>query len=693
MRTQRISARNVRSADVDIDTDADADLRDAADLLHQNGIAVPFLTCIAGAFMVVVMPNARTYVGWGLAAWFAALLLVAALRAIDLLSYGKRRLRPDWTGRSEVRRLGAGTIATGIIWAAFPVMFFHVLDIVERTTMAITLSALAGGSLSLLAAVPWLEIAFSACMLLPGTVMFALTPGGENTIIATGGLIYFGFVLSQTTVIHRGTTSAFRTSRANERLRAALTESLETLEERIKVRTADLEREVIERDRYGRELARYALRDSLTGLYNRNTLADQLRSEIEQARVAGAALAVFFLDLDKFKEVNDLLGHHSGDVVLQEVAVRLGAVVPPEAILARWGGDEFVFAQLLTDASALEIGERLRRAVGDPIVIGGETVVVGGTIGIALFPHHGRSADELIRAADMAMYAAKQDGRDRVRLYDPALADQVAKRHHLEHALRDAIASGALWLEYQPIVDVSSGHWTGIEALLRWHSAAHGNVAPSDFIPIAERTGEINAIGRWVLERACTDAMTWPGSLDLPVSVNVSVAQIVAGTLLDDVRRALDASRLPPHRLHIEVTESLFAGDHEGTIPTLEALRALGIRIVLDDFGTGFSSLGYLRALPIDAIKIDKSFVNGIAGESRAIVEAIHTIAMTFNLAVIAEGVETAEEADALERLGITVLQGYLFARPLRLDSIATMLVGQVENRNEAPALQAPRSL
>jgi diguanylate cyclase (GGDEF)-like protein len=660
----------------DADHESDADLRDTAELLYQNGIVVPFLTCIAGAFMLVVMPSARVQAGWAIAGWFTALLLVAVIRAVDFVTYARRRTVPGWTGRAELRRYGFGTVATGLVWAAFPVAFFHLLTIVERTTMAITLSALAGGSLAIIGAVPWLEIAFSACMLLPGSAMFYLTPGGENAIIATGGLMYFGFVVSQTAVIHRSTTSAIRTSRANQQLQAALSESLETLEERIKARTADLEREVLERDRYGRELARYALRDSLTGLYNRHTLADQLASEIELAGAAGASVAVLFLDLDRFKDVNDLLGHHAGDLVLQEVAQRLSGAVPPEAILARWGGDEFVFAQRLTDASATDIGERFRRAVAEPIVLAGETVAVGATIGIALFPHHGSSADELIRAADMAMYAAKQDGHDRVRTYDPSLADELGKRHHLEHALRDAIVNEALRLEYQPIVDATSGRWTALEALLRWDSITYGSVPPSEFIPLAERTGDINVIGRWVLERACADAVAWTPAV--PVSVNVSVAQIVAGTLVDQVRHALERTGLAPSCLHIEVTESLFAGDHEQTIPTLEALRALGVRILLDDFGTGFSSLGYLRALPIDAIKIDKSFIDGIAGESRAIVEAIRTLASAFHLAVIAEGVETSDQVAALLTLGITELQGFYYSRPVRPDAVLGMLVAGV---------------
>ncbi len=668
--------------------DGDHDLRDTAGLLYQNGIGVPFLTCIAGAFMVITMSSARHDSRWMMVAWLGTLVLIAGARAWDILGFSKRRLAPDWSGRTEVARFATGVLATALLWALFPLLFFHELNGVERSTMAIILSALSGGSIAILGAVPWLVIVFAAGMLLPAAAMFLLAPGGENTILGVGGVLFFLFVTSQSAVIQRGTTSAIRMTRANQRLMAemerereraeranveltraqtALNESLETLEDRIRARTAELEREVMERDRYGRELARFALRDSLTGLYNRHTLADQLGSELRLAEAAGASVAVLFVDLDKFKEVNDLLGHHAGDHVLREVVNRMSVLVPPDAILARWGGDEFVFAQRLSDAQpdAVAIGERLRRAVIEPVAIDGESVRVGATIGVAIFPHHGRNADELIRAADIAMYAAKEEGRGRVRTYEPALAVEMGKRQHLEHALRDAIANDELRLEYQPIVDAATQRCTSFEALLRWDSEIYGSVSPGEFIPIAERSGEINPIGRWVLERACSDAASWPGTPGPPVSVNLSVAQIVAGTVLDDVRNAIQRSGLDPRRLHLEVTESLFAGDHPETLPTLEALRAMGVSISLDDFGTGFSSLGYLRSLPIDVIKIDKTFIEHIEGESHAIVEAIHQLARAFNLTIIAEGVENARQADLLQAMGVSSLQGYYFSRSM----------------------------
>jgi diguanylate cyclase (GGDEF)-like protein len=679
----------------DVDLDNEADLRDTAGLLYQNGIGIPFLTGVAGAFMVGAMPNVRANDGWRILAWLAVLAIVAMVRASDFLRFPGRKAQPGWSGRAAIRRFATGTLASTAVWAAFPLIFFRELDGNERTMMMITLAALSGGSISILGAVQWLVIVFAAGMLLPSAAMFLLAQGTENMITGAGEIVFFLFVTSQSAVIQRGTTSAIRMARANQRLMVemarerqrsdqanveltALSESLETLEDRIRARTADLEREMLERDRYGRELARFAQRDALTGLYNRSTLTEQLGTELALAATAGATVAVLFLDLDKFKDVNDLLGHHAGDHVLREVVRRMSAVVPPEAILARWGGDEFVFAQRLAEgddgASVVALGEAVRTSVCEPISVEGKLVNVGATIGVARFPEHGTTADDLIRAADMAMYAAKQNGRGHVRVFEPSLANEVGQRHHLEQSLREAIGEGALRLEFQPIINADNQQWPSFEALLRWDSPDHGAIPPSAFIPLAERTGVIHPIGRWVLEQACIAAASWPGDPGPQVSVNVSVAQIVSGNLLEDVADALAISGLNPRRLQLEVTESLFAGDHERTIPTLEALRVMGIRISLDDFGTGFSSLGYLRSLPIDTIKIDKTFVSDLEGDSRSIIEAIQSLAKAFKLTVVAEGVETEQQAALLQAMGVTAQQGFYFARPLHAGSVHAAL-------------------
>ncbi len=674
-------------------SDAELDRRDAAELLYAGGLSAPIVISLASCLTVGMLVGAHAPHSREMLVWLAILVSIAIARSLDILASKRRRARPNWDGRTELIRFGVGLVATAGAWIIFVLLFQGGLDGIERTTLWIVLSAMAGGSGALLGASLPLAITFAGSMLLPGSIMLLLMPGGENTMLGLGGIGFFIFMCVSSTVVHRGTMSAIRTARANQRLvvemererrrseqanieltraQAALSESLETLEERIRERTTDLEREIRERERYGRELSHLALHDSLTGLYNRATLTERLTSELAAPAAPGTSIAVLFLDLDRFKEVNDLLGHHAGDHVLREVVKRMVALVPPDAILARWGGDEFVFAQRLDNAreAAAAMGETLLRSVGDPIAIGNDVVRVGATIGIAVFPDHGRTADDLVRAADIAMYAAKHDGRGGVRTFAPELATALGKRHVLEQALRDAIADDALRLVFQPIVDAESGDCTSLEALLRWEGSTQGPIAPCDFIPLAEQTGEIVPIGRWVLERACAAAATWQARRPTPVAVNVSVAQIVAGTLLADVRRALDRSGLDPELLHLEVTESLFATDHEQTIPTLEALRAMGIRISLDDFGIGFSSLGYLRTLPIDTIKIDKTFIDSVEGESRPIVEAIQTIARAFNLGVVAEGVETHAQADTLRALGVPFLQGFYFSRPLEAGAV-----------------------
>jgi diguanylate cyclase (GGDEF)-like protein len=456
-----------------------------------------------------------------------------------------------------------------------------------------------------------------------------------------------------------------------------LSETLETLEERIKLRTADLEHEIRERERFARELARLASQDALTGLSNRASLSELLDEELLRAGGDNASLAVLFLDLDKFKEVNDLKGHHAGDDVLREVARRVTSLVPSDAICARWGGDEFVIVLRNTGTAELAqaIGQRLRTGVCEPIACGNETVHVGATIGIALFPEHGRTANELIADADMAMYAGKEDGRGRVRTFTPAFADVVHNRILLGQALQDAIAQNALRLEYQPIVAAVSGRCESLEALLRWNHPTLGPISPADFIPLAERSGDIIPIGRWVLAQACAAAARWPGHPAPAVSVNVSVAQIEAGGILSDVRAALAASGLAANRLHVEVTESLFASDHAHIIPTLVALRELGVRISLDDFGTGFSSLGALQSLPINILKIDKSFVDQVDTKSYPIVTAIRSLAYALDIEIIAEGVENATQAALLRSMGVHYFQGYLYSRPLPEQQVATWLL------------------
>lgn len=670
--------------------------RDAAELLYRHGVGGLAVTTVASTAIFAMIRTGT--VRAGLALWLGAMLLTAAARGLDLLAGRKRRMMADWDGDAEVRRFAMPVMASALVWGALPVMFFHNVALVDRTAMTMIISAMAAGGATVFAAERRLCVLYCVTLLAPLSAMFLLTPGRDNAFLGFLGIIFLFIMINASKMTNNAAMSAIRLFRTNQILmletererqrseqintellsaQVELSETLGTLEERIRARTADLEHEIRERERFARELARLASQDTLTGLYNRTRLTELLDRELVRAHDESESIAVLFLDLDKFKEVNDLKGHHTGDDVLREVARRLTELAPENAISSRWGGDEFVFVLPNTGSAeqAEAIGHRLRTGVCEPIRCGSETVGVGATIGIAFYPDHGRTADELIAAADMAMYAGKEDGRGRVRTFTPALADQVYNRILLRQALRDAIAQNALRLEYQPIVAAVSGRCEALEALLRWNHPTLGPISPTEFIPLAERSGDIIRIGRWVLAQACAAAASWPGHPAPAVSVNVSVAQIEAGGMLNDVRVALATSGLAANRLHVEVTESLFASDHAHIIPTLVALQELGVRISLDDFGTGFSSLGALQSLPIDILKIDKSFIDHVDGKSYPIVTSIRSLAYALDIEIIAEGVENANQAALLRSMGVHYFQGYFYSRPLPEQQVKTWLL------------------
>jgi diguanylate cyclase (GGDEF)-like protein len=393
-----------------------------------------------------------------------------------------------------------------------------------------------------------------------------------------------------------------------------------------------------------------------------------------------------FLDLDNFKQVNDVRGHTAGDQVLQTSAHLLSQAADDTVQLARWGGDEFVMAVPITrdSQSVVQMATSLRHVLMRPLNAGIDAVRIDATVGIAIFPEDGRTQDELIRAADVAMYEAKKEGKGRVKLFDPALARNVTERHRLEQALREAMARNEFSLAYQPIISTATGGCKAFEALLRWQHPELGSIGPSTFIPIAEQTGQIATIGRWVLIEACKAAASWPDQT-LSVTVNASVAQAVSGMLLDDVEDALAQTGLSATRLEIEITESMFVSDHVRVAPIFEDLRRRGIRVLLDDFGTGFSSLAYLGKLPLDVIKIDQNFVRTADRDGYAIIQAILSIADALALEVTAEGVETAAQQDTLTAMGVDNLQGFLLGRPMPGPAVANWL--RSRNAPQARAL------
>jgi diguanylate cyclase (GGDEF)-like protein/PAS domain S-box-containing protein len=423
--------------------------------------------------------------------------------------------------------------------------------------------------------------------------------------------------------------------------------------------------DITERRQAEDKIAYMARHDSLTGLPNRIHFREHLERAVYNVDRTGT-FAVLCLDLDHFKVINDTLGHQGGDQLLQVAAERLRGALRGTDVIARFGGDEFAVLQLVKDqpGAATALARRLVEVMRAPVPIGDQQMPVGVSIGISLAPADGVEPDQLLKNADMALYRAKADGRGTYRFFEPAMDARMQARRALELDLRQAVATEAFELHYQPIVNVERDEVSGFEALIRWMHPLRGSIPPLEFIPLAEETGLIVPIGQWVLHEACTQAVQWPEHLH--VAVNLSPAQFKSTNLVATVMGALSMSGLAPQRLELEITESVLLQDSDATLATLHRLRDLGVAIAMDDFGTGYSSLSYLRKFPFDKIKIDQSFIRDLAdgGDSLAIVRAVTGLGSSLGIATIAEGVETAEQFKRLKAEGCTAVQGFYFGAP-----------------------------
>ncbi|MBV1702771.1 MAG: EAL domain-containing protein [Hyphomicrobiales bacterium] len=416
--------------------------------------------------------------------------------------------------------------------------------------------------------------------------------------------------------------------------------------------------------------------DALTGLPNRSFLHARLVECLNKLRAEGAGFAVISMDLDRFKNVNDTLGHPVGDALLVQAAQRVSALLRDTDIVARFGGDEFVILQtnLRSSADAAALAERLVSAVGAPYEINGQRMLIGASVGVALAPENGDDADDLLRNSDLALYRAKADGKGRFRFFAAEMDSAMQSRRLIELDLREAIENQRLEVYFQPLLEMETGTISACEALVRWNHPTRGAIPPKDFIPIAEDTGLIVAIGQFVLLHACTIAADW--ERDIRISVNLSAVQFRAGNLTEMVAEVLAKTGLPAARLELEITESILIEDKDEVLATLNSLRDLGVRIAIDDFGTGYSSLAYLSSFPFDKIKIDRSFVQDVASrpDSAAIIRAITSLASTLGMCTTAEGVENLDELDWLRDHGCKEVQGYLFSSPVPAKDIELML-------------------
>ena len=458
--------------------------------------------------------------------------------------------------------------------------------------------------------------------------------------------------------------------------------------------TLCLVRDITERKAAEQRIYRLAYYDTLTGLANRLSFSERLEREIQRAHLQHGKLAVLFLDLDGFKNVNDTMGHITGDLLLQWVADRLKQGVQPQDLeasngpidarfeLARLGGDEFtVLVPHLQNAdNALLVAHRIHELMRRPFALETQQVVMTTSIGIALFPDDGEDAATLLKHADTAMYHAKDLGRDNCQFYSASLTQEAVRRMSLASNLRLALERNEFFLAYQPQLDMVSGRIRSLEALIRWQHPQQGLISPMDFIPVAEENGLIVPIGEWVLRTACTDAARWQAAgTPLRVAVNLSAVQFKHPGLVDLIQSILAETGLAAECLELEVTEGVLMEDSSATLTTLHAIRQVGMQLSLDDFGTGYSSLSYLKRLPLNNLKIDQSFVRGLPAdrESLAIVQAIVSLAKNLGFSVTAEGIETLEQARLLQGMACEMLQGYYFSKPVPAARIAELLSRQ----------------
>jgi diguanylate cyclase (GGDEF)-like protein len=442
--------------------------------------------------------------------------------------------------------------------------------------------------------------------------------------------------------------------------------------------------------------ARYrdqAERDSLTGLGNRFALQAQLARRLAEAGAAGVGVAVLYIDLDNFKDINDTRGHRCGDELLQQVAQRLRASVRAGDSVYRAGGDEFIIVTGAADEqrSIEQLAQRLREALAEPVALADVEVSCTASIGIGRFPEDGANAELLLKHADVALYQAKDHGRDGYCFYAVGQSQQISDRLELERSLHEAIQQQRIYLQFQPLINLESGTITGVEALARWHHPQRGLIPPAVFIPVAERCGHIEALGELVLRLLCRQMQQWEGSLLplVPVAINVAPQQLDMGRFTRCFARMTEAFRIDPALFEIEVTESALIDQRQGHLQALQQLQQLGARVSIDDFGTGYSSLSYLKHMPIDSVKIDRCFIHDMIDDGRdaAIVSAIVTMGHSLGLRVVAEGVESAQQVQLLKELGCDVVQGYYYHRPVSGEQFAALLMADA---NRMIPLQRP---
>jgi diguanylate cyclase (GGDEF)-like protein len=644
-------------------------------------------------------------------ATFSAQTIGAAVMAILLLGFHRQYRKSyllhwtlGWTAIA-VSHLASGialllspslvrtalTIVAGVAgWLQIGWLLFGVYELVRRRPVRLRDAervllglAVAGLLTSLITAGPLMRLAGAVAFITAGSYLWRARRRREGIGFSVLGWAFFAYAAEELNYVAAGVGALLH------RPFAAYTQYLGYVDFLLQtVIAVGMISSLLEDEREASELAtveieHLAYHDALTGLPNRPLFMDRLIVAVAQAHRANQRLAVFFLDLDRFKDINDSLGHSIGDQLLKEVAERIRRCVRDGDTVARFGGDEFTLLvpRIETVEEAAKTAQKILETLKIPFFIHDRELFVSTSIGISIHPIDGTDPETLVRNADTAMYRAKDQGRDNYQLYAPAMNARALERLALENMLRKAVAQKELVLYYQPLVDVNSRAIIGLEALIRWNHPELGLLSPAHFISVAEVSGLIIPIGQWVLMTACRQLKVWHRKLDhrITMSVNLSARQFSQPDLVDQVRRAIDESGIDPRCLELEITESNAMQNADNTIYTLRDLKALGVRIAMDDFGTGYSSLNYLKRFPIDTLKLDQMFVRDVTTDASdaAIVSAVITMAHSLRLTVVAEGVETEQQFAFLQEKGCDKIQGYLYSAPFAADELEPYLARQ----------------
>ncbi|RKF18848.1 EAL domain-containing protein [Alginatibacterium sediminis] len=651
---------------------------DAAQLLFQNnpsGIGISFIafTFLCFGFNAEQVPFLR------ISLWLI-MVLVLVFRLV--LGYRWRaQLNKEHTSsntaQDAIKQFRYGVIATALTWASYSTLLFPHMDLIELTSAMIILSAMAGGATSILSADRDLCILYACLMIAPMSTMSLLSGQAQLPLLGVLGLGFLVILIATAFRSSSFTHQAIEFKNNNSLLAKQLLEEkqqlrqhkydLEEANQRVNINNQELELKVEQRTQ---EVYRLSNIDPLTELFNRHAFVRNLQTLMHECDQNQQSLSIIFVDLNDFKQVNDALGHAQGDRLLQVISQRFKGQNERQ-LLGRWGGDEYIIAVPNIAASqaqklAFNLSQRLRQ----PIALDSNVLSISAAFGISEYPLHSQDIQQLILFSDIAMFSAKAK-KQSIAIFNSDLYAHSLQERKLKQGLSDALLNRDFEIHYQPILDTSTQKIWSFEALLRWKFEQQ-YVSPDIFVSLAEKSGLINELGSWVLEQACLEAAKWSFEEMPSVSVNVSALQLYNLEFIEQVERSLELSQLAPARLHLEITESVLIKNTERVKAQMRQLQALGVHFAIDDFGTGYSSLQQLNSLPVNFIKIDRIFLQQLANKQQSIVRATKYLAREFNYQVIAEGVETLEQLEILDAIGIEYVQGFHFSKALPATQLQT---------------------